>query len=381
MPGTPLTRAVILSVALTPGLSSGAWAQAASCRKTSYTGQTQNQSTPAQQTSLAGADTGLDPALGTQALQEQAAAQAAANGAQQDQQTYTQALQQAQQDTQAAVQKAQQQAQQQASLQQPNGLNQAGTGGGGQTGGNMVTPAPPGSTFSDSFASLDTNKWGFNYPWSDACDNSGNSDATQYAAYASPACSGQPNPFSTGANGLGIAINSGTVAGKPAYTGQLYSKQAFQYGYFEETAKLPTTTGTGAAFWLMPQGGGWPPELDIMESLGQDGSTVYGTVHDTGGAPQQQVASNVSGGSGSGFHTYGVDWQPDTITYYVDGKATGSVATPASMHQPMYMILSMNSSPPGNTNWGSPINTSQPVNDNYQIKSVNVYATNPYAGK
>ncbi len=128
----------------------------------------------------------------------------------------------------------------------------------------------------------------------------------------------------------------------------------------------------------MPQDGSWPPEIDVMENLGQDPSKVYSTLHDTGGAAQQQVASNVSGGSGSGFHTYGMDWQPDTTTFYVDGKATGSMATPASMHQPMYMILSMNSSPPGNTNWGSSINTSQPVNDSYQIKNVNVYATNPY---
>ncbi len=47
-----------------------------------------------------------------------------------------------------------------------NGGSLLSGGGGGQGGGNTnVTTVPPGSTFSDNFASLDTNKWGFNYPW------------------------------------------------------------------------------------------------------------------------------------------------------------------------------------------------------------------------
>jgi len=241
-------------------------------------------------------------------------------------------------------------------------------------------------TFIDTFSgsSIDQSKWGFNYPWSDTCDTNGNAmEPTEYAAYASPNCNGQPNPFTTGSNGLGISIKSGDLAGKPAVTGQIYSKQAQLYGYFEMTAKLPSTTGVGGAFWLLPQDGSWPPELDVMEELGQDPNTIYQTVHGgTSANPgNDQGSVNVAGGSQNGFHTYGVDWEPNTITYYVDGVATRTTATPASMHKPMYMIVSMNSSPPGNTIWGSPIDTSKAVNDNYQIKDVVAYANNPYTAQ
>jgi len=53
-----------------------------------------------------------------------------------------------------------------------------------------------------------------------------------------------------------------------------------------------------------------------------------------------QLTVPVPGGNVStGYHTYGVDWEADTTTFYLDGKVTGSFATPAGLHKPMYMIL------------------------------------------
>ncbi len=37
-----------------------------------------------------------------------------------------------------------------------------------------------------------------------------------------------------------------------------------------------------------------------------------------------------------GFHTYGVNCRPMSITWYVDGAAVATAATPADMHKPMY---------------------------------------------
>jgi Ca2+-binding RTX toxin-like protein len=37
------------------------------------------------------------------------------------------------------------------------------------------------------------------------------------------------------------------------------------------------------------------------------------------------------------FHTYGVDWQADKITWYFDGEPIFQAATPPDMHLPMYM--------------------------------------------
>jgi Ca2+-binding RTX toxin-like protein len=43
----------------------------------------------------------------------------------------------------------------------------------------------------------------------------------------------------------------------------------------------------------------------------------------------------------AGFHTYGMDWEPDFITWYFDGQPVYQIATPADMNQPMYMIVNL----------------------------------------
>ena len=43
----------------------------------------------------------------------------------------------------------------------------------------------------------------------------------------------------------------------------------------------------------------------------------------------------------TGFHTYGVDWQKDKITWYFDGAKVYETATPAGMDKPMYMLANL----------------------------------------
>ena len=50
---------------------------------------------------------------------------------------------------------------------------------------------------------------------------------------------------------------------------------------------------------------------------------------------------NAGANTQTGYHTYGVDWQADTITFYFDGVAVKQMATPADMHQPYYMIANV----------------------------------------
>jgi beta-glucanase (GH16 family) len=250
-------------------------------------------------------------------------------------------------------------------------------GSGGSNAGNLGSLGSIGGvangtpTFSDNFSGgIDPSKWGVNYPWGKI-----QGDSTQYAAYTDSLNS---DVFSTGANGLNIAIKPTGLDGKPAETGQIHSKQAFQYGYVEMTATLPTTKGVGGAFWMMPtDGSGTYTELDMMESLGQDPGTVYSTVHD--GSGQQQAVVNVPGGVQSP-HTYAMDWQPDTTTFYRDGQVTQSFRTPDSAKKPMYIILSVNSTPSSSPSpWGQAVGPGN-VSANYNIKNVRVFAKNPYTG-
>lgn len=63
------------------------------------------------------------------------------------------------------------------------------------------------------------------------------------------------------------------------------NKHDFKYGLFEARVKVPEGQGFLPAFWMMPTNenlyGQWPRcgEIDIMEVLGNDTDTSYGTIH------------------------------------------------------------------------------------------------------
>ena len=144
-------------------------------------------------------------------------------------------------------------------------------------------------------------------------------------------------------------------------SGQITTSKSFSqtYGYFEMRAQLPAGQGLWPAFWLLPENGGWPPELDAMEVLGNDPTRLYTTVHynsDNESQSQGETVANMS----SGYHTFGVDWEPDYITWYFDGQQVYKVATPAQMTganaSPMYMIanLAVGGGWPGNANASTP---------------------------
>ena len=138
---------------------------------------------------------------------------------------------------------------------------------------------------------------------------------------------------STGANALGLPYNSGIITS--------YHSFSMEYGYFEMRAQLPAGAGLWPAFWLLPEAGGWPPEIDVMEQIG-DPNTIYQTIHytDSGGNESASTPVPVVNTS-TGFHTYGVDWEPDYITVYFDGVQTAKWPTPSDMHQAMYIVANL----------------------------------------
>ena len=105
--------------------------------------------------------------------------------------------------------------------------------------------------------------------------------------------------------------------------------------------KLPAGTGLWPAFFLLPANGGDATELDVFEQLGSAPNVVHLTAHgNVDGAVQQSAAITVPDAT-TGFDTYGVDWEPTTITFYIDGQVVATMATPASMDTPMYMLVDL----------------------------------------
>jgi beta-glucanase (GH16 family) len=104
-------------------------------------------------------------------------------------------------------------------------------------------------------------------------------------------------PAPGGAEGMlgGYRYVSGLITTQPSF--------AQAYGYFEMRAKLPRGKGIWPAFWLLPADLSWPPELDVMESIG-DPSEVYATAHSKLAAVQATKTAVTP----DAFHVYAASW-------------------------------------------------------------------------
>jgi beta-glucanase (GH16 family) len=157
-------------------------------------------------------------------------------------------------------------------------------------------------------------------------------------------------PTNPSSNPLGLPYTSGVIT--------TYKSFSQLYGYFEMRAEMPAGAGFWPAFWLLPENNAWPPELDVTEQIGSMPGIDYVTAHTNVGKFNNMISSGVDvGNTTQGFHTYGVNWTPTTITWYFDGQAIATCATPADMHSPMYMIVNLavgaKGSWPGPANAGS----------------------------
>jgi beta-glucanase (GH16 family) len=106
------------------------------------------------------------------------------------------------------------------------------------------------------------------------------------------------------------------------------NKGDWLYGRFEVKAKLPYGQGLWPAIWMLPtdwEYGGWPMsgEIDIMECLGHNTWTVYGTIHFHSaqlGRQQSGGSMTLPNGSFAGdFHVFAMEWDSVGFKWFVDG--------------------------------------------------------------
>jgi glucosylceramidase len=135
------------------------------------------------------------------------------------------------------------------------------------------------------------------------------------------------------ANGevLTIEARAQIKNGKEYTSARLVTKNKgdWLYGKIEVRAKLPGGRGTWPAIWMLPTDwdyGDWPAsgEIDIMEHVGYDPNKVHATVH-TGAYNHTKGTQLGNGGvvvdqAVGGFHTYGIEWLPDKILFFIDGE-------------------------------------------------------------
>ena len=147
------------------------------------------------------------------------------------------------------------------------------------------------------------------------------------------------------------------------------------YGYFEIRARLPAGNGLWPAFWLLPADLGWPPEIDVMEHLGEDPSKVYLTYHwtDAEGAHRAEGDSHAGTDYTAGFHTFAVDWRPEVLVWYVDGVERHRVEGPHVTSKPAYLLANL---AVGGT-WPVSPDDSTPLPAYYVIDHIRVYQYEP----
>jgi len=118
-----------------------------------------------------------------------------------------------------------------------------------------------------------------------------------------------------------------------------HGHMSFQYGYVEFRAKLPKGRGLWPALWLLPEGRGWPPEIDVMEYIGSQPDRVYMTNHPGDGSAATSFAY-VGPDFSQDWHTFALDWRPEGLTFYVDGVQRGATSTGVP-HVPMYLVMNV----------------------------------------
>ena len=210
------------------------------------------------------------------------------------------------------------------------------------------TPAKPGSAgppngsstlvFSDEFndGALDESKWDWKYPRSGdmTYSNWNNGEAQWYKRANITEGNGQleltakreqtVSPYS----GRVFDYSSGLIQSKPSFN--------FRYGYMEARMWLPKGSGFWPAFWTWPSNEQWPPEIDVMEFYGDNVERTYQTYHGSGSSTGSFTSSP---DWTTGWHTFGVDWRPDGLTWYIDGQAVKSTSGSPSLD--MYLIANL----------------------------------------
>ncbi|WMB27981.1 glycoside hydrolase family 16 protein [Streptococcus didelphis] len=136
-----------------------------------------------------------------------------------------------------------------------------------------------------------------------------------------------------------VTWSSGRIEAKDKYS--------FQNGRVLVRAKVNDSQGIWPAIWMLAQDETGHDEIDIMEYLGQNPWDIWTTNHygilDKNKASHGQANKNYEAWS-QAFHIFEVEWSPEKITWFIDGKQVfetnrGKDTLDAMHNRPMFPIL------------------------------------------
>ncbi|HTU43642.1 MAG TPA: glycoside hydrolase family 16 protein [Bryobacteraceae bacterium] len=165
------------------------------------------------------------------------------------------------------------------------------------------------------------------------------------------------NVFQDGAGHLVIRAIKTESGGYLSARLKTQGRFTVKYGKIEARMKIPYGQGMWPAFWMLGDDvvtAGWPTcgEIDVMENIGKEPSVVHGTVHGPGYSGAHGISASFSlPGSpplSRDFHIYGIEWSPERVEFFLDGKSYQTV-TPASLpagakwvyDHPFFLLLNL----------------------------------------
>ncbi|WP_394842201.1 glycoside hydrolase family 16 protein [Pendulispora brunnea] len=129
-----------------------------------------------------------------------------------------------------------------------------------------------------------------------------------------------------------------------------------RYGRIEARIRVPKGKGLWPAFWMLGADMdtvGWPQcgEIDVLENLGHEPHTVYGSLHGESYSNENGLteAYTVPGAPvSSDYHVYSIEWEAGAVRFYVDDVLYSS-RTPADLPQgaqwsfdhPFFLLLNV----------------------------------------
>ena len=156
----------------------------------------------------------------------------------------------------------------------------------------------------------------------------------------------------------------------PGYSGgEFRTKMYYHYGYYETSMQAIKNDGVVSSFFtytgpsdvINGKENPWD-EIDI-EILGKDTTKMQINYYREGKGGHEQMI-DLGFDASESFHTYGFDWQPDKIAWYVDGRKVGEMT--GDMPKTASKIM-MNAWPGRKVDdWLRPYNGNTPLTARYE---------------
>lgn len=237
----------------------------------------------------------------------------------------------------------------------------------------LTAPAASASNlvFNEQFVRLDASVWATCYQWQQKpCTNEWNHELEAYFPDKVRVRNGVLELTAARETRTGY-LADGTPQRFDYASGMIRQLKPWMYGYVEMTAQLPSGRGLWPAFWLLPATYAWPPEIDIVEALGHEPTTIHYAVHRVD-QPKSQHTLDTGFRMADGMHRYGLDWQPGKLTWYLDGRPMWTV-THGVPAEPMYLLANL----AVGGDWPGPPDNTTAFPASYRIDSIKVWRQKP----